>query len=526
VKVPKESKVYDTDHGMNREALDERVAWLVRVLGRQASPVLAQSNARARATLARAVDAHGGEPALRGITSIWLEEEGTSYMRGQSPLPGRPFAARPFGQRVMLDFSAGRGCHAPFPFTHTSTDRVEDMWYLYHPRTVVSDGQVTTLDLRTRSRSAPRPGTLQALQAQRRLLPTTWLVEALDNAHTLQWLGETAAPAATLVGMTGSDGRAVTLRVGPEGLLAGVDRLTTDPAEGDAVTSTSFEGYRPVSGVLLPERRINRVGDDVVSDMRITRLRVNDGIDASCLEIPASFSTWPPQAARPETAAVRLAEGVYQLRALGDAYNALAVLFSDHVLVVEAPEHETPSGLSATALRLVASVSGGRPVRYLAFTHYHGDHGGGVRDYIAEGATILTTAGTKAWVESAARSVFEIKPDRLARSPRPLSVRVIGDRFVLEDSTQRVEFHMVAWDHAQEELVVYLPKARVLFEGDLFASGNGDQPIAQKSAEMLRDLIRDRALMVDTIVGVHGRPRPAADLDAALERRQQLLRSN
>ena len=37
VTAPKESKFYDTGHEMNREALDDRVAWLVRVLGRQAA---------------------------------------------------------------------------------------------------------------------------------------------------------------------------------------------------------------------------------------------------------------------------------------------------------------------------------------------------------------------------------------------------------------------------------------------------------------------------------------------------------
>jgi fermentation-respiration switch protein FrsA (DUF1100 family) len=33
VKSPKESKFYDCGHDMNREAMDDRVAWLVRSLG-------------------------------------------------------------------------------------------------------------------------------------------------------------------------------------------------------------------------------------------------------------------------------------------------------------------------------------------------------------------------------------------------------------------------------------------------------------------------------------------------------------
>ena len=40
VKAPKESKVYDCGHEMNREAMDDRVAWLVRSLafGRLVAP--------------------------------------------------------------------------------------------------------------------------------------------------------------------------------------------------------------------------------------------------------------------------------------------------------------------------------------------------------------------------------------------------------------------------------------------------------------------------------------------------------
>jgi glyoxylase-like metal-dependent hydrolase (beta-lactamase superfamily II) len=488
-----------------------------------APSVLLASNARARAALARAVAAHGGEAALRGITTISLDERGQAFMRAQGPYPGRPLAARPSRTVVMLDLAGGRGCVAPDPFTHSDTDRVEDMWYVWHPRTVLRDGAVHQLDMRTRTRAAPRAGSLRDLVSQQRSLPTTWLLEALAAPHGLRWIGEEGEGVArsSLVGLTTSDARAVTLRIGADGLLRSVERLTTDPAEGDAVASTEFSEYRRLAGLVLPGRRINRIGSDVVLDVHVQQ-KINEGIDESCLVVPEDFSVRP--AARPATpGAVDLGHGVFLLQALGDAYNALAVLFSDHVLVVEAPEHETPSGLSAQAMRLVEGIAGGRPIRYLAFTHFHTDHAGGVRDYIAEGATILTTARTVPWVEQVARARFALQPDRLARAPRAAKVRTIADRFVLEDATQRVEFHMVPWDHAAEELIVYVPRAGLVFDGDLFASGQGDAPVAQRIAERLEATIGERGLQVRTLVGVHGRPRPFAELGAAIERRRQLL---
>jgi hypothetical protein len=84
---------------------------------------------------------------------------------------------------------------------------------------------------------------------------------------------------------------------------------------------------------------------------------------------------------------------------------------------------------------------------------------------------------------------------------------------------------MVPWDHSREEFIFYMPRAGVVFEGDLFASGQGDTPVAQRVAEQLAGTIRDRGLKPRTIVGVHGKPRPIAELDLAIERRRKLLGS-
>ena len=44
----------------------------------------------------------------------------------------------------------------------------------------------------------------------------------------------------------------------------------------------------------------------------------------------------------------------------------------------------------------------GKPIKYVVLTHHHSDHAGGFREYVAEVATIVTTAGTKSAFERAA----------------------------------------------------------------------------------------------------------------------------
>jgi glyoxylase-like metal-dependent hydrolase (beta-lactamase superfamily II) len=493
----------------------------------QPRQLLQQSNARARALVMRAIAAHGGARAIDDMRTVWLDEAGRTWLRTQGPLPGRPLTARSVRSRVMIDVERDRGCYAPDAFTHSDTTRVEDMFYVYHPRTIVRDGRVTDLSMWMRRRSEPRSGGLQSLRPQQRLLPTTWLVDALAAGRTLRALGdETLAGAHTsLVAMTTSDGRSVTLRLAADGLLRSIETLGVDPAEGDFLSVVEFGEYQRTGGVQLPRRRIEWVDRDRVLDVRASRLSVNEGIDESCLIVPDDFVTSPP-APRPATEAVKLADRVYLLQALGGAYNALAILFDTFVMVVEAPENSPTSGLAAQAMSMVKAVAGERPIRYLAFTHFHTDHAGGVRDYIAAGATILTTPATRPWVEQAASARFAIVPDRLALAPRAVHIETIGDRHVIGKGAERVELHMVPWDHAREELVVYVPQAKLVFEGDLFASGEGQAPIAQRSAELLAETIRARGLDVERIVGVHGRVRPFSELERAIARRRDLLGLN
>ena len=119
---------------------------------------------------------------------------------------------------------------------------------------------------------------------------------------------------------------------------------------------------------------------------------------------------------------------------------------------------------------------------------------------------LLAHHGDSAKVIAGGQSLVPMMNLRLARPEHLIDLNAItGLDAIVEDATQRVEFHLVPWDHAREELIFYLPKARLVFEGDLFASGEGEAPIAQRSADLLASTIRDRGLLVDRIVGVHGR---------------------
>jgi glyoxylase-like metal-dependent hydrolase (beta-lactamase superfamily II) len=199
------------------------------------------------------------------------------------------------------------------------------------------------------------------------------------------------------------------------------------------------------------------------------------------------------------------------------SYESVFVVFDDYVIVLEG------GGSTAQTRAVVARIkelAPGKPIRYVVTTHFHDDHLAGLRTYIAEGTTIVTTADAKGPIEALAKARFStLAPDTLDLVPRAPIIEVVDRERVFKDARHEVRLYQVGpTAHVDQILVAYLPGERILFEGDLVDMPNG-QPVAggDDTAEFARR-IRELGLAFDQIVPVHGNPGPAAFLDLSLRR--------
>jgi hypothetical protein len=69
-------------------------------------------------------------------------------------------------------------------------------------------------------------------------------------------------------------------------------------------------------------------------------------------------------------------------------------------------------------------------------------------------------------------------------------------------------------------LIVYLPKEKILFQGDLVNGTHGPLPVAQESTVHLDERIRELGLDVERIIGVHGRAVTLGEMREAIERKK------
>jgi glyoxylase-like metal-dependent hydrolase (beta-lactamase superfamily II) len=138
------------------------------------------------------------------------------------------------------------------------------------------------------------------------------------------------------------------------------------------------------------------------------------------------------------------------------------------------------------------------------FGHHHPSYTGGLRAFIAAGALVHAPAHSAQFVEHLAALPFQLTPDRLARRNVPPRIEPFTGNIELRDDRGAV---IEAIDigkesnHTDEYVVFYLPRHKLLFQGDLgwYAEPNGPIRASRRAPGLLR-VIAARGLVVDTLV--------------------------
>jgi glyoxylase-like metal-dependent hydrolase (beta-lactamase superfamily II) len=155
-------------------------------------------------------------------------------------------------------------------------------------------------------------------------------------------------------------------------------------------------------------------------------------------------------------------------------------------------------------------------------SHHHFDHAGGLRAFAAEGTTVMTHESSRAYLERVLSIPATVRPDHLAKSGRKPTVESVRDRRVMTDGIRVVELHHIAGNlHADSLVMVYLPKERLLIQGDTFTPPPANTPPPTPPASFavnLADNIARLRLNVDRLLPLHGRIVPLADLHRAIGR--------
>jgi glyoxylase-like metal-dependent hydrolase (beta-lactamase superfamily II) len=214
-----------------------------------------------------------------------------------------------------------------------------------------------------------------------------------------------------------------------------------------------------------------------------------------------------------EVTSQKLGEGIWFVA--GGTHNSMVVEFPTYITVIEGPLGEGRSlAVIAEAKRLVPN----KPIKYLINTHAHFDHAGGVRTYVAEGATIITQEMNVPFYQKAWAAPRTLAPDNMSKGAKEANFLPVKEKYVLTEGDRTLEiFHENGSMHNATIMFVYIPKEKILVEADDYSAEppGVEPPTGIRPPVFLANLmkqIQSLKLDVATVAPLHGIVVPFSDM--------------
>jgi hypothetical protein len=494
-------------NGTNRETGVAPIAILVASL---ATTPLAFAQGDAGARLIRsAADALGGQARVEAAGTLVIEGQGSSWapVGGVSPQAEQDLT-KVTDLRQRIDLAHGRmrvtaTRTLQFPFALATVQKQDqgidgDLAY-----NIGGFGGGTTpirLDV-----EATHQRRIEMLSH-----PLTLVRAALDPKSRLGAVRQEGAN--RTVEITTGTGETVTLAVDKSGLPVSVAWTRTDDNLGDILTRTSFSQYVESAGLKLPARITTQTDRWKTGDLTVSYAVNSDVGDLAAPEAVRSAN--PPQRRPAMVTAEPIGKGVWYMGGTGE--HSVLFEFADHLVLFETPGDDDRT---LAVIRKARETVPGKPLTFAINSHHHFDHAGGFRAAVSEGLTMYAYRDNQALFREVAARKHTLRPDALAKNPKPLKFQAVDDMLTMKDSAQEIVIYHVRPDphgptHCATELMVWVPRDRLLLEADQYDHGWLQHPWGEN---FIANVERIRHLNVDKVVPVHGMgPEPWSEVVATI----------
>jgi len=481
----------------------------------------------------QAVAAEGGADALRGLKTLSVKGDAKFWEPGQSfAAGGEPRFLGDATFTITWDIARG--------IARTDWDR--DQKYPDPPiKLKYSEILMPALGFVTDAKGS-QPMSRIRVAAQLRELERAsprLLLDALDDPNNVRAAGQEKLGKATLpaVSFTAGGVTFVVLFDRATHLPAAIRTRDDDNINGDSNYDLVLADWKALGGAQLAQSLSYQVNGVEVARLNYRDVTANPAVAADVLAVPDSVKA----AANPPATSnipyqwvmrrlfltrfldsdsvifptggglslVELAPNVQHVE--GGTANNLIMAMKDYLVIFDAPYGELQSRWTIDAAK---AKYPGKPIKYLVLTHHHMDHTGGMRTYVAEGATVIVPAPDKAYFEKDVRAPRTIVPDDLQRKPRPATIVEVKDQMSLKDATEEIRLYNIPNPHVHGMIIGHVMKANVLYVTDLISPRG---PVARSEATVsVGEAMKKFGITNAVIAGGHGTTARQSDIAPAL----------
>jgi hypothetical protein len=509
-------------------ALPSSSAWA------QSTPAQTSNHALAERRVRAAIEAMGGEAALRALRGVRLETVGHVNALEQSDRFEGPYIVQ-YEQRAELrDLGTGR--------LRQTTQRRNFQSPQFRGNTLVVADGVASYEFRApdgSTRSAPGRATdVLAAERERQLAPERVLLTALDapDLHAGRDTVYYGVPQ-HVVGFAAKDGRVRLFLDAHTALPTAVETQRAETEDffwnvwGDVTLRTilSLWTLEP-DGLLYPRQWDVQWNGTLYHSTTVTALDLHAAVPADSFAIGdsarAAYRAAVAQTSGPRTIALgeqwgsrRSAGPIEELKPgvifIPGGYNVVLVRQPDGIVVIEAPFSQE---YAAKVLAEVARRYPGERVKAVVSTGDAWTYAGGVREYVARGVPVYALGLNRPILEQMLRAPHALAPDSLARAPRRPDFRWVNGKTVLGAGPNRLELYPVNGEGGERMMLAYFPEHRLLWTTDLVQGGRSAGTFFMPSYLLdVQRVVEREGLAVETAFGMHRTPLPWRTVTAALE---------
>jgi glyoxylase-like metal-dependent hydrolase (beta-lactamase superfamily II) len=498
--------------------------------------------------VSRALDAMGGAEALAKVKTIAVKGTMKQWEPEQSFAPGGEMRfANDSTFEAAGDFSAGamridwvKNFSYPAPRTFKFSEIVTPTagWVVGREANGLNK-QAEGMNPPAHSMSSIR---LATTQRELRRGSASLLLEMRGNPGRVG-----ASPDITVESVTYP---AVTYRATNDNFIVMFDRRTGLPARvrtldydnvwGDVTYDLVLSDWRPYGGVQIATERKYELNGRPIMEIKLTEVTVNASVAAGHFEPPAAIKAGVAGPATignvPHQWIIRRqiigtyldseqvsydARGTSGLRfneiapgvqhVVGGTHNSMIVEMSDYLIAFDAPVTDWQSNWTIAEAK---KKYPNKPIRYLVMTHHHMDHSGGIRGYVAQGATLVVGMGAAAHYRKTLASPFTRNPDLESRSLSGVQIIEVADKHVFSDGKREVSAHLLENPHAAATLMGYVADARIAYVTDIYSPGPKLPDKINPALASVVNGVRKAGIQPLTFAGGHGATAPYALLVA------------
>jgi glyoxylase-like metal-dependent hydrolase (beta-lactamase superfamily II) len=497
----------------------------------QMPPAFAQNSAAD--LVKQAVAAEGGADALRGLKSLAVKGDAKFWEPGQSlAAGGEPRFLGDATFAITWDLAKG--------VARTDWDRDQK-----YPEPAIklkySEILLPTYGAVTDAKGAQpmsRNRVAALLRELKRSSPRL-LIDAMDDPSNVraadgERLGQQALPAVSFA----DQGTTFTILFDRESHLpAAIRTRDDDNIHGDSNYDLVLADWKTVGGAKLAQSLSYQINGVEVAKVNYRDVTANAAIAADAFAVPDAVKAvaGPPATGNvpyqwvlrrlfltrylesdnvifPTGGGLKLVELAPNVQHVqGGTANNLIVAMKDYLVIFDAPYGELQSRLTIDAAK---AKYPGKPIKYLVLTHHHMDHTGGMRTFVAEGATIIVPAPDKAYFEKDVAAPRTIVPDELQKKPTAANIVEVKDQMSIKDDTDEIRIYNITNPHVQGMFIGHVVKGNVLYVTDLISPrGTIDR---SEATVAVGEALRKLGISGTTIAGGHGTTTKQADIAPAL----------